>query len=272
MTALLFIASPLFLASPLANVPLPIAEGTLSVATMKFALILARTAGLFSVFPLGGDIVPGRIRVTVAIVVALFLFPLAPPAAPGAFPLQLVAEGTVGLLAALLAWVPLGAVDAGMQISSVSSGLGIASLLNPATEEEVYALTELFSFTALILFFAMGGHQKLILSLAESLSRVPPGGARLSADSLKAVVYLGSELFVLSIQVAAPLLLVSLAVHLAMALVARAAPAVNILSVSLVAILLLGLVMILRGLPNVASIVRHAADVSAGHYLLGFRP
>ncbi len=256
--------------SPLQNIPLPVVDSALMLSVQKLALILARTAGLFSIFPLGVEVVPARVRTAAAIVVALALFPVAPPVGPGSFVLQLVSEGTVGLLAAVLAWVPLGAIDAGMQIASVSSGLGIASLLNPATEEEVYALTELFSFTSLTIFFAVGGHQQLILALAESLQRVPPGSARFSADSLRAVTYLGSELLVLSIQVAAPLLLVSLAVNLATSLVARAAPAVNIFSVTLVAVLLLGLVMILRGLPGVAVIIRQAAESSASHFLLEF--
>lgn len=264
--------APLLSTWPLQNVPMPIAESTLVLGVQKLALILARTAGLFSIFPLGVEIVPARVRATAAIVVALALFPVTPPVDPGNFVLQLVSEGAVGLLAALMAWVPLGAIDAGMQIASVSSGLGIASLLNPATEEEVYALTELFSFTSLTVFFAVGGHQQLILALSESLQKVPPGSARLSVSSLNAIVFLGSELFVLSIQVAAPLLLVSLAVNLATSLVARAAPAVNIFSVTLVAILLLGLVMILRGLPGVAVIIRQVSDTAASHYLLGFAP
>lgn len=253
-------------------VPLQADPPHLLVLMEKFGLILCRAAGLLTLFPLGPEIIPARVRMGVAMVLALTLLPLAPPPAPGFLPLQLCAEAAVGLLAALLARLPLAAVEAGLQISSVSAGLGIATLLNPATHEETHALTDLLLFGGLCLFFALGGHHRLIGALHESLLRVPPGGAHLSGASLSLVLRLGAELFTLAIQVAAPVLMVSLTINLAIALVARAAPAVNIFSVTLVGVLLGGLLALLRGLPVVFSAMRQAVEATPGHYLLGHLP
>jgi flagellar biosynthetic protein FliR len=254
------------------TIPVPIADATLADAAQKLGLILCRTAGLLSIYPLGDEIVPARVRAAVAVLLALSLLPTAPPPVPGSFLLQLCAEAAVGLLAALLARLPLAAIEAGMQITSVSAGLGIASLLDPSSDEEVHALTQLVTYGALCLFFVLGGHHRLILAVAESLQRVPPGGARLGGDALGVVVRLGADLFALALQVAAPVLVVSLALNLALALVARAAPAVNIFSVTLVAILLGGLLALLKGLPIVFGAIRRAVDATPAHYLIGYLP
>lgn len=253
---------------------LPTAEAaalyaSLPVLAPKLGLILLRTAGLFTIFPLGMDVIPARVRGVLAVLVALVLLPVAPAPVPGHLALQLVAEGAVGLLAALLCRAPLAAVEAGMQISSVSAGLGIASLLDPATEEEVHALTELVTFAALVMFFRQGGHHQLLWALGQSLQRTPPGAAAVDGDSLRLVLHLGSELFIIAVQVAAPVLLLTLSLNVALALVSRAAPAVNIFSVSLVAILLCGLLAIWHSLPAVAEILRRGVDRAAEYFALG---
>jgi flagellar biosynthesis protein FliR len=252
--------------------PAPIADASLMLLTQKFGLILSRTAGLLSLFPLGAEIVPARIRVVAAVALAATLLPVVPEPPAGLFVLQICAEGAVGVLAALLARVPLAVIEAGMQITSVSAGLGIASLLDPSTDEEVHALTELFTYASLCLFFSLGGHHRLILALHESLLRVPPGGARISLDVLGLVLRLGADVFSLAVQVAAPVLVVSLALNLTLALVARAAPAVNIFSVTLVAVLLGGMFAILRGAPVIFAAMRRAVDATPAYYLLGFQP
>lgn len=250
--------------------PTPLPESPLYAAAAKLALVSCRTGALFSVYPLGNEVVPMQVRAAAALVLALALAPAVPARSDGNFLLQLVAEGAVGLLSALLARVPLAAVEAGVQISSVGAGLGIVSLLNPATEDEVHALTELLSFAALVIFFAVSGHHQLILALHHSFTAVPPGAAGLGHASVGMIVRLGTEMFSLAVQVAAPVTLLALAVNLAIALVAKAAPALNIFSVTLSALLLLGLLMILRGLPAFGLLVTRAAHATADHFLWGY--
>jgi flagellar biosynthesis protein FliR len=253
-------------------VPAPVADATMLLLTQKFGLIFSRTLGLLSLFPFGAEIIPGRIRVVAAVALAATLTPLAPEPPAGLFILQLCAEGAVGVIAALLARVPLAAIEAGMQITSVSAGLGIASLLDPSTDEEVHALTELFTYGSLCLFFSLGGHHRLVFALHESLLRVPPGAARFSTDTFGLVLRLGADIFSLAVQVAAPVLVVSLALNLTLALVARAAPAVNIFSVTLVAVLLGGMIALLRGVPVVFAAIKRAVEATPAYYLLGFQP
>lgn len=252
--------------------PAPIADVAMLLLSQKFGLILSRTLGLLSLFPLGPEIIPGRVRVMAAVALAAVLTPVAPEPPAGSFVLQACAEGAVGLIAALLARVPLAAIEAGMQITSVSAGLGIASLLDPSTEEEVHALTELVTYACLCLFFVTGGHHRLILALHEGLLRVPPGGARVSLDVLGLVLRLGADLFSMAVQVAAPVLVVSLALNLTLALIARAAPAVNIFSVTLVAVLLGGMLALLRGAPVIFAAARRAVEATPAYYLLGYQP
>lgn len=253
-------------------VPLPITDGALPLAAQRLALLLARTLGAFSFFPLGLELAPVLVRASLAGCCALLLFPSAPPVAPGAFPLQLIAEALIGLCAGLCARLPLAAVEAGVQISSVSAGLGIASLLDPATEDEVHALTQLCNYAGLTLFFATSGHHLLLLALAESLRRVPPGAAALAPATLLAAAQLGGALLSAAVQLAAPLIMTALALNLALGLLSRAAPTANIFAVNLVAVLLLGLLVILRGLPALGPVLHQAASATASHFLLFFPP
>jgi flagellar biosynthetic protein FliR len=243
-------------------------EPALLLLCQKLGLVLLRTGGLFSFFPLGAELVPARVRATLAVVLALVLLPTVPEPPPGPFVLKLCAEAAVGLLAALLCRLPFLAVEAGLQLASVSAGLGIASLLDPATDEEVHALTEIVSYAALIVFFAVGGHHQLLVALSESFHRVPPGAAALDGGLFLAVLRLSAEVLAVAVQVAAPVMLVALLLNLALALVSRAAPTVNIFSVSLVAVLLLGLVTLSRTLPALQEAITSACQRAIAHYFL----
>ena len=194
----------------------------------------------------------------------------APPVAEGSFVLQLCAEAAVGLCAGLCARLPLAAVESGLQLQSLSAGLGIASLLDPATEDEVHALTQLANYAALVVFFATSGHHRLLLGIWESFRRVPPGAAALTPPTLLAALSLSGTLLLTAVQLAAPLLVTSLALNLALGLVARAAPAANLFAVNLVAVLLVGFLVILTGLPALGPALRAAATATTTHFLIFF--
>jgi flagellar biosynthetic protein FliR len=255
----------------MAPVPISLVDSELMLAVQRLALLLARALGAFTFFPLGLELAPTLVRVSLAGCCAVALFPSAPPVTPGIYPLQLIAETVVGLCAGLCARLPLAAVEAGMQISSVSAGLGIASLLDPATEDEVHALTQLCNYAGLTIFFATGGHHLLLLALAEGLRLVPPGAATLSQESLLLAVQLGGALLSAAVQLAAPLIMTALALNLALGLLSRAAPTANIFAVNLVAVLLIGLLVILRGLPWLGPVLRQASAATAEHFLIFFR-
>lgn len=239
------------------------------LVAQKLGLLLARTGGLCAMAPLAPEILPLTVRTMLALVLCGTLYSATPAAVPGNFLFQLIAEVSVGLCAALLCRIPLAAIEAGLQITSVSAGLGIASLLDPSSDEEVHAVTELFLYGALVLFFVGGGHHLLILALHETFTLVPPGAARLNLDTAALALHLGTVLFATVVQVAAPVMLVALAMNLALALVSRAAPAVNIFSVSLVAVLLTGLLALIRGLPLLSVHLRGIIPRSAELFLLG---
>lgn len=252
---------------------LPETAPALLLAAQKLALLLCRVAGLFSLSPLGPELVPGRVRAAMALIVVLALFPVAPsPALPadgqGGFVTALLAEAAVGLVAGLCARLPLLCVEAGVQVISVSAGLGIASLLDPGSDEEVHALTELIAYAALVLFFATGGHHQLLLALHRSLEQLPPGAAHLDRQTALTILGLGGDLLALVVEVAAPVMLVTLVLNLALALVSRAAPAVNIFSVSLAAVLLVGMVTLIQALPVLGTAMRAAGGRAASLFLL----
>jgi flagellar biosynthetic protein FliR len=253
---------------------LPEAAPVLLLAAQKLALLLCRVAGLFSLSPLGPELVPGRVRAAVALIVALALFPVTPAPAlsgqGGGFVIALLTEAAMGLVAGLCARLPLLCVEAGVQVISVSAGLGIASLLDPGSDEEVHALTELIAYAALVLFFATGGHHQLLLALHRSLEQVPLGAAHLDRQTALSILGLGSELLALVVQVAAPVMLVTLVLNLALALISRAAPAVNIFSVSLAAVLLVGMVTLIKALPVLGAAMRAAGGWAASLFLLAF--
>jgi len=112
-----------------------------------------------------------------------------------------------------------------------SMGFSLMNSIDPLSGASESGIAHLMNQVVTMLFLALDGHLVLLGALAQSFTLVPPGGLLINPALVTHFIAFSSQLFVMAIKIAAPIMASIFLVDLALALVARAAPQMNVLFV-----------------------------------------
>lgn len=236
-----------------------------SAALGRFGLLLVRPGMLVSTVPVfGGTFVPPPVRVGLTLLLAFVLAPhVAVPSAAGVPTLVLVAgESIVGLALGMGVRATIAAAELGGHLAGFQLGLSYAALVDPQSGVRNNVLATLYGQLALIAFFGINGHHALISALAATYAAVPIGGVAATGGLALPVTTLLGLVFETGLRMAMPVITVLLLVELILGLLARAAPAFNLMVVGTPIRLVIGLIVLLTTIqvvPPLASASSRAA-------------
>jgi flagellar biosynthetic protein FliR len=202
-----------------------------------FLLVLARVGGLVMTAPvLGTKVVPVQVRLLLAAAVAMVVAPCrwgAPLPRPdnlAACAALVGSELLIGLCLGLGVTVLFsGAQLAGGLIGRVG-GLTVADVFDPNVDEDVPMLSQLMLYAALAVFLSIGGHRVVVAALLDTFEAIPPGGAAVPRSIAEVFAAIAGQSFLLGLRAAIPAVAALLIATLAIALVGRAVPQLNILT------------------------------------------
>jgi flagellar biosynthetic protein FliR len=135
------------------------------------------------------------------------------------------------------------------QIMSVSLGISSAQLFNPAMGESSTAFDQLYVTLASLFFLSVNGHHLLIAGLVDSFRII---GLQSTSINLLGFGDFGStvqRIMVIGVKMSAPLMVTILFMNIAIAVIGRAVPQINILITSLPINILVGLLVTIISLP-----------------------
>jgi len=243
-----------------------------AASLLGLLFILLRLTGLLaSSQVLGGQLVPWRVRIALALAVSFLLAAVVPPVrVPDGVVMLLLAgaaEVLLGLAVGLTAALFFHGVRMAGQVAGIQMGLGFSSLVDPASGDRTTVLARLLGLAAWMVVLGCDGHLVLLRGLADSFSWLPPGSA---CGALGRVVVgvpaAAGELFVTAVVVAAPALVVVLLLNVGMALLARAAPQLHILVIGFIITIVVGVSTVAFSLGGLAGQFRdgylHMADMA----------
>ena len=202
---------------------------------LAFLLTVVRISAWIAVAPpFNSRAVPPMVKVALAVALALPVAPRMVDRAPepqlgpvvSAILLQVLAGLVLGFIAMLL----FAAIQAAGELIDLFSGFTVASLYDPLSNSTSSMFGRLHQLIAITLLFATGAHLLLVRGLMASFDVVP-----LKADAGALPRLMVSQLgrfFVAALEIAAPLVVVLFLAELAIGLVGRAAPSLNVLSTS----------------------------------------
>lgn len=180
--------------------------------------------------------------------------------------LLLLGEVAAGLALGLAVQIGYaGSLIAG-EIIAGAMGLSFAGSADAAGTGSVPVVSSILSVVAMLLFFAADGHLALIGATVASYGSMPPGGVPITQLG-EAVAGFGSQMFAAGLAIALPVGFATLLVQIAMALLARSAPQLNLFAIGLPASLGAGLLFIALGLPVMADAILVALDTGVGEAL-----
>jgi flagellar biosynthetic protein FliR len=234
---------------------------------LSFVLVLTRISAFFMFVPVfGWQVIPVRVKVAMTVPMAIFFSVIAPLAVdpkqvslPQAI-LLIANEATYGLALGLVVTVMFSVVKFAGQVIEREMGLVMAEILDPLSGESSEALGTLLEMIFAILFLAANGHHLFLWILCRSYEVFPAGSIPTIAVLAGGVVKAGSTMFLAGLRLAAPMLAAFLVLMVALAVLARIVPEMNILFISFPLRIGLGLLMAAMFLPYLQGFVAEFAD------------
>ena len=212
-------------------------------------LVFARLGTALMLLPgFGEQYVLARQRLLLGLLLSALVAPVvasglpsAPPADPGRLAGLLGGELLVGLFLGGVTRFAAAALHVAGTIVAMQSGLSAASYFDPNEAGQGTLPGNLFTMTALVVMFASDLHHVLLRALAASYGRLPVAAGLPAGDALRLVLGLANATMTTGLEVAAPLVVTALLTNLALGILGRIVPALQLLTLALPLQLLLAL-------------------------------
>ena len=228
---------------------------------LAFILVLVRVSGIISTAPVfGSSNIPPQIKVVLSLVLALILYPFIPlitvyPDRPDHYIMLIASELLIGLVLGIIARFLFGAVEFAGTVIGFQMGLGMAMVFDPQSQEQISLVGRFENATATLIFLAMDGHLIVLQALVRSYSVLPPGGASINRPLVENLTELSASVFVIGLQIGAPLIVALFLANAVVGLLARSVPQIQVFVVGFPLTLLLGFLFLFFGMPFFAQAV-----------------
>lgn len=211
---------------------------------------LARVLGLIASAPLlSNRAIPMRVRLAVGLAAAMAILPALPPMP--AIPADswmalgiLVQQAFIGIAIGFMMRLFFGAVDVAGEMIGLQMGLSFAVFFNPHTGGQSSVVAEFLGLLTLLVFLALNGHLMLIQVVTMSFEWLPVGEATNHKAWLLLVRY-AAIMFASGVLLALPMVAALLITNIALGVLTRAAPQLNLFAVGFPITLSAGMLMLL---------------------------
>jgi flagellar biosynthetic protein FliR len=206
---------------------------------LLFVVVLARVGGLVTFAPFwGSQSASPRVRATLAMVLALVLTPAiaprlaTPPSDFIGLAVVIMGELAIGCVFGLVGRLVFSALDMAAHILGFQLGLSLASTIDPSTRAQTTALGTIAQMFGLMVLMAADGHHWLLAGAVRSFETTAPGNFTVSPALAQLLLRLFADALAVGVALAAPAIIVLLAVEFVLAIIGRAAPQLQVMLLS----------------------------------------
>ncbi len=216
------------------------------VAIATYLAAFGRTAAfLFSAPVVGGSNMPAKVRIGTAAALAIAVASVRPAVDPAYLPMILPPDILLGLGAGFSLRLIFAGAESGGQIMGMQLGLGMAAFFDPASGERAIVTRRFALVFAGLAFIMMGGLRESVRILA-----VTPSDAQTLMGIGGQLLDQANHVMSAALRFAAPAIMAGMMTNVGMGFAAKAAPSLNIFSVMLSALLIVGGFMLIVTAPS----------------------
>ena len=234
-------------------------------------LVFARVAAIVMLLPgIGEQGVPPRVRLGLALLFSLCLFPVVSPGLPavpaslGGLMGMVLHEILVGLLIGTILRLFLSSLSVAGEIVSLQTTLGFAQTANPMEAAPSTSLSTFLTVMGLTLIFATNLHHLFLAAIFNSYDVFEVQKTIPIADAVTLAVQTVASSFALGVQLAAPVIVFALVFNIATGLVGRVMPQFQVFFVASPLAVLFGLSIFALSLGVLGMVwIDHYRDLAA---------
>lgn len=237
-------------------------------------LAALRCLGVFAVAPLyGSRFVPVQVRIALGLCCGALLAPVAVArfggagipdainpwvglaASPAGYVVRCVGEVVFGLGVGYLGLLFLSALQIAGQVMDTEVGFSMVNVLDPQFGVQLPLLGSLFNALGVLVFLSLDGHLLLLRAITDSVKLIPLGGVGMPPGTGDILIRAFAGTFVTALKIAAPVLAALFLTNVALGIVARTVPQMNVFVVGLPLRVAVGLGVLVVSLPFAATVI-----------------
>lgn len=212
----------------------------LTLNIFAFFVVFARFAGAITILPgFSADYISIRTRTAFVVTLTFIMVPVlmdkmpTVPNSPTGLVLLLIGEFTIGLMIGSVARIFLSAVQTTGSIIAFTSSMANAMIMDPISQQQSAVVGVALTTMATVIIFISDLHHLMIYVIADSYTLFVPGQLPDTGEMSEMIVDTVRNAFTLGVQLAAPFLLISFAYTVAMGILARLMPKLNVFFVGM---------------------------------------
>lgn len=216
----------------------------------------ARIAGMIATLPVfGSRNYPAIAKIGLSLFLTLLISPIAkitsaiPVDFGWNFVLILINELVFGLFLGFVVSIYLGFIYFAGDVIDYLIGFSMVSVMNPLDENQMPITSNLLYVYLTLVFLSLDLHHKLILTLADSFTRVELGSFLRAAESLSYLMRVVSETLFIGFSIAAPFIITVLVADIVLGLLSKAMPGMNVFILGMPFKILIGISVFLIIVP-----------------------
>jgi flagellar biosynthesis protein FliR len=222
----------------------------------KFLLILLRVGGILIISPVFGHRnIPTLAKIGLMGMLALILVPIVPsgglngPGNLGSLFTMAATEIIAGLVIGFAAILLFMGVQLSGQIIGFQIGFSMVEAYDPSSAQGMSIIGQFQYILALLVFLAIDGHHLLIGAIVQSFSIVPIGHIVLSGATAQILTRMAVDVFAIAVKLSAPVLVTLFLTDVALGIIARTVPQMNVFIVSFPLKIGAGMLILVASLP-----------------------
>lgn len=230
--------------------------GVLINGAAVFALILVRMTGLFIISPVfGRKNLPVYLKIGFSLMMTLIMINtvqignLNYDNSIYQFVFLVLKEFIIGLMIGFVSYIFFSVVYIAGQLIDIQIGFGMVNVLDPTSNIQVPITSNFYFIISMIVFLGIKGHHFLIRAVFESYKYIPIGNAIFSDKLIDDFLRIFCEVFAIGMKIAAPVTAAILITDVALGILSKTIPQLNVFVVGMPLKIMLGIIVIMITLP-----------------------
>jgi flagellar biosynthetic protein FliR len=204
----------------------------------NWLLVFLRVSAFLLVLPFfSATNFPATMRVALSALIALLLAPMLPAFALGNAPLfslfgVMIQEVSIGLMLGFIARMIFYAVDLAGNVIASELGLNMGAIMDPMTGASSQVPGMILFFLATVVMLTLNLHHWILAGFERTYAVLPIGGAHLNNELFQVVLNQTGNIFMVALEISAPVMAVSFVVTVVFGVLSRAVPQMNVFVLS----------------------------------------
>ncbi|MBI5183078.1 MAG: flagellar type III secretion system protein FliR [Nitrospinae bacterium] len=232
-----------------------------------FLFIFIRVGALLFFAPIfGSRNVPLQMKVGLTFILSIIVYPMVKVnlnhIPEGIFPMAILMIGEIfiGITIGFITMLIFAGIQLAGNVVGFQMGFDIVNIIDPSTTSQISIIAQLQNIIALLIFLSINAHHLFIKAIIDSFELIPPLGSHFNGALIAMIVSLAGDIFEIAVKVGAPIMATLLFTSVAMGLIARTVPEMNVFIVGFPLKIAVGLLMIGVSLPFFSILLKGIFD------------